>query len=524
MPETRKKAVMSAIDIGSYSLKMKIVEVDETGQVRTIEKLSKPAALGRDTFSMGKVSYETVEEACAIFTGFQRLMEEYQSKHYRAVATSAIREAQNRDYLVDQIKLKTGLKVEVLTNSQERYLTYKAIRENLPDHEGIRKEGVMVVEVGSGSIEMTLYHQGALQRTHNIKLGHLRLREVLSSLEERTLDFPNLLEEYVESHLDILRFIRERYQLNHFIALGSEMRTISKLCNGTDEGDKLRMISLEDFNRFFREMLKKPTPLLAKDYGLPSDMAATLLPSMMVLKKCVEMTHATCLYTPLVSLADGIVADFIDQRFKTPRQQEFLDDVQELARGLARKYHADMNHARDVEEKAMVIFDSLKKTHGMKEREKFLLRLAAKIHDIGKFVNLNKHYIHSYNLIKASEMLGITEEEQDIVANVARYHSTQVPQPSHENYWQLRSRNRVITAKLVAIIRIADALDHSHRQKINHLTIALKGESMVIKGESVEETLLEEWAFEVKSEFFQEVFGIRPQLKVKRKMAHAENV
>ncbi|MEN1760161.1 HD domain-containing protein [Anoxynatronum sibiricum] len=523
MPETRKKAVMSAIDIGSYSLKMKIVEVDEDGQVHTIEKLSKPASLGRDTFSMGKVSYETVEEACDIVTGFQRLMQEYQSKHYRAVATSAIREAQNRDYLVDQIKLKTGLKVEVLTNAQERFLTYKAIRENLPDHQTIRKDGVMVVEIGSGSIEMSLYHQGALQRTHNLKLGHLRLREVLSTLEQRTQDFPNLLEEYVESHLDILRFIRERYQLNHFIALGSEMRTISKLCNQTDQADRLRTISMEAFTRFYREMVKKPTPLLARDYGLPSDMAATLLPSMMVLKKCVEMTNARCLYTPLVSLADGIVADFIDQRFKTHRQQEFLEDVQELALGMARKYHADMNHAADVETKSIAIFDALKKTHGMKEREKYLLRLAAKLHDIGKFVNLNKHYIHSYNLIKASEMLGVTEEEQDIVANVARYHSSQIPQQSHENYWHMRPRNRVVTAKLVAIIRMADALDRSHRQKISGLSIAMKGDTMMIKGESVEEALLEEWTFEVKSEFFQEVFGIRPQLKVKRKMAHAEN-
>jgi exopolyphosphatase / guanosine-5'-triphosphate,3'-diphosphate pyrophosphatase len=207
MPETRKSTVMSAIDIGSYSLKMMNVEVDETGNPRTIERLSKPASLGRDTFSMGKVSYETVEEACEIVTGFQNLMQEYQSKNYRAVATSAIREAQNRDYLVDQIKLKTGLKVEVLTNTQERYLTYKAIRENLPDHQAIRDKGVMVVEVGSGSVEMTLYHEGKLQRTHNMKLGHLRLRELLvqPGRPHPGLSRPCWMN-MCESHLDILEF------------------------------------------------------------------------------------------------------------------------------------------------------------------------------------------------------------------------------------------------------------------------------------------------------------------------------
>lgn len=520
MPEIRKPTVMSAIDIGSYSLKLRIVEIDETGQVRTIEQLSKPASLGRDTFSTGKVSYATVEEACEIVTGFQHLMQEYAAKNYRAVTTSAIREAQNRDYLVDQIKLKTGLKVEVLTNTQERYLTYKAIRDNLPAHQDIWGEGVMVVEVGSGSVEMTLYHEGKLQRTHNMKLGHLRLRELLSSLEDRTQDFPRLLDEYVASHLDILNFVKDRYQLKHVIALGSEMRVISKLCNNTEDIEGLRQITQRDFQRLYDIITRTPTPLLAKEYGLPIDMAATLLPSMVVLKKSMEMTRADGLYTPQVSLVDGIVADFVDQRFNTLRQEEFKEDVQQLALALARKYHADMDHAGDVEEKALILFDALKKTHGMKEKEKQLLQLAAKLHDIGKFMNLNKHYIHSYNAIKASEILGLSEEELEIVANVARYHSSQVPQPTHPNYWNMRTRDRVVTAKLVAIIRIADALDRSHRQKISQLKVLMKGQEMVLRGESKEDTLLEEWTFDKKSEFFQEVFGIRPLLKVKRKMAN----
>ena len=523
MPETRKRTVMSAIDIGSYSLKMKIVEIDESGNVRTIERLSKPASLGRDTFSAGKVSYETVEEICDIVTGFQSIMQEYQSRHYRAVATSAVREAQNQGYLVDQIKLKTGLKVEVLNNAQERYLTYKAIRENLPDHESVRGNGVMVVEVGSGSIEMTMYHQGRLQRTHNIKLGHLRLREVLAHLEQRTQDFPTLLDEYIESHLDILSFIKERYELNHFIALGSEMKVISKLCNQTDLPDKLREIPMENFMRVFHEIIGKSTPMLARDYQLPGDMAATLLPSIMVLKKCLELTTADRLYTPLVSLSDGIISDFIDQRFKTERLRDFQDDVQELARAIARKYHADMKHALDVEEKAVTLFDALKKTHGMKEKEKYLLRLAAALHDIGKFVNLNHHYEHSYDLIKASEILGLSEEELEIVANVARYHSSTVPHDTHPNYQRLRPRDRVTTAKLVAIIRIADALDRTHTQKIRNIRVDLQGREMLIKADAVADTLLEEWTFEVKSEFFQEVFGIRPLLKVKRMMTHGEN-
>ncbi len=520
MIKKRKPTVMSAIDIGSYSLKMRIVEINEAGEKRVLERVTKPAALGRDTFSTGKVSYETVEHICEILTGFQQLMQEYGSKHYRAIATSAIREAENREYLIDQIKLKTGLRVEVVNNALERYLTYKAIRENLPGHYKVREEGVMVVEVGSGSVEMSVYHHGRLQVTHNIKLGHLRLREVLSDLEKRTLDFPQLLEEYIEGHLDVIYSIGDTYEIEHFIALGSEMRAISKLCNQTTSSEDMNRIPLESFERLYQEILDKPVEYIAEVHQISMDLASILLPSLMILKKLAQMTQADQFFAPLVSLSDGIVSDFVDQRFQTSRQQEFYDDVQNQALNLMRKYHADENHATDVEEKSMILFDALKKTHGMKEREKFLLQLACKLHDIGKFVNLNKHYEHSYTLIKASPILGISEEELEIVANVSKYHSSRTPQKSHESYLRLKGKDRVTTAKLVAILRLADAMDRSHKQKIKEVKVKHKEKEMIITGTASVDTLLEEWTFEVKAEFFQEVFGTKPMLNIKRRLSN----
>ncbi|RQD68891.1 MAG: HD domain-containing protein [Tindallia sp. MSAO_Bac2] len=520
MSRKRKPTVMSAIDIGSYSLKMRIVEIDDSGNIRLLERVTKPAALGRDTFSTGKVSYETVEHICEILTGFQQLMQEYGSRHYRALATSAIREAENQEYLIDQIKLKTGLKVEVINNAQERYLTYKAIRENLPDHQRVQEEGVMVVEVGSGSVEMTIFHQGLLQITHNIKLGHLRLREVLSDLEKRTLDFPQLLEEYIESHLDVIDYIKETYDIKHFIALGSEMKAISRLCNGPEAPEGTNTISLESFDELYREILEKPVEYIAEVYQISMDLASILLPSLMIMKKFAQMTEADQYYTPLVSLSDGIVSDFIDRRFNTSRLQEFNEDIQHQALNLLRKYHADEKHALDVEEKSNILFDALKRTHGMKDREKFLLQLACKMHDIGKFVNLNKHYEHSYTLIKASPILSLSEEELEIVANVSKYHSSRTPQKSHESYLRLKGKDRVTAAKLTAIIRLADAMDRSHRQKISQIKVKQQEKEMIISGNALEDTLLEEWTFEVKAEFFQEVFGIKPTLKIKRKMSN----
>ncbi len=519
MNTKKKPIIMSSIDIGSYSLKMKIVEVDEVGNVRVLERVTKPAALGKDSFSEGKVRYETVEYICDILKGFQILMKEYNSKRYRAVATSAVREAENREYLIDQIQLKTGLKVEVVNNAQERYLTYKGIRENLPDHDRIREEGVLIVEVGSGSVEMTIYSEGRLRATHNFKLGHLRLLEVLSDLKKRTLKFPDLMEEYIEGHLDILTFIEEDYTLKHFIVLGSEMRGISKLLDRGKNFEKDSTISIEAFHRLYDELLSKSIPEIAEDYQITSDLASILLPSLIIIKKSASMILGDKVHLPLISLSDGIVSDFVDRRFHTRRQQEFSEDVQQQALSLGKKYHADLNHARDVEEKSILLFDALKRTHGMKNREKFLLRLACKLHDIGKFVNLNKHYLHSYELIKASPILSLSEEEMEIVANVSKYHSSVVPQKTDKSYGILRSKDQVTTSKLTAILRLADAMDRNHSQKISNVKIVIKDREMIVRGDATVDTLLEEWTFEIKGDFFREVFGMNPQLKIRRKVS-----
>ncbi|AOT71035.1 HD domain-containing protein [Geosporobacter ferrireducens] len=518
MNQKTKREAMAGIDIGSHALRMKIVEVHNEEKVKILEMLRHPISLGRDTFTMGKVRFETVDETCEILKGFKKLMNDYHIETYRAVATSAIREAQNRDYIVDQIKLKTGLKIDVIDNTEERFLTYKSIRENLPYHQKIRSEGAMIVDVGSGSVEISVYKNNHLALTQNIKLGSLRLREVLSSIENRTLNFPRLLEEYISSNIDRLDVSEEKGSYKNFIALGGEIRIISQLCNKTSDYHKLKYIKKEDFIRVYKELMEQPGYYAAKQYGLAQERAEILLPSMMIFKKFFNMTSAKGIHAPLVSLRDGIISDIIDTKFNTQRKADFMEDILCSARYLAVKYKYDEKHGREVEEKALLIFDALKRMHGLGERQRFLLQLAAILHDIGKFVNPLEHYIYSYHIILASNLMGLSREEMEIIANISRYHSKVVPRADHDNFRKLSEENRVVVSKLVAIIRLADALDRSHRQKIKTVQIVWEEKEILFRVDTEEDILLEEWTFETKAEFFKEVFGVTPIMKIKRKM------
>jgi exopolyphosphatase/guanosine-5'-triphosphate,3'-diphosphate pyrophosphatase len=509
-----KSEIIAGIDVGSHALRMKIVQVKKNGQIKTLELLRKPISLGRDTYTMGKISFEAVDETCDILKGFKKLMKEYEVKNYKAVATSAIREAKNREYIIDQIKLKTGLNIDVIDNSEERFLTYKAIRENLKDHEKLRKEGVLIVDIGSGSIEISGYEENLLF-TQNIKLGSLRLREILSSIERRTLNFPRILEEYIHSNIDGLKNLYFHQEFSNFIALGGEIRIIHQLCN---EEENLNYIKKEDFERIYEIILHKPVHRIVEDHDIPYQRADVLVPSMIIFKKFLDMTKGDRIHVPLVSLRDGIVSDLVDQRYRTKRSVDFHKDIVSLARNLAKRYLYDSLHAEDVENKAILLFDALQSLHGLGDEERLLLRLSAILHDVGKFINSREHYKNSYKIIKGSNFIGISQEKLEIIANIARYHSRIAPSYSHKSFSSLSEKNRVIVSKLVAIIRLADGLDKSHQQKIKDMKVILKEKEVLITATTTKNILLEEWTFSLKSEFFQEVFGIKPILKIKRKM------
>lgn len=514
---TKKSEIVAGIDVGSHALRMKIAEICPDKGIKDLEVLRKPVTLGSDTYSMGMVSFESVDRTCDILKGFKKLMNEYKVKTYRAVATSAIREAKNKDYIVDQIKLKTGLNIELVDNSMERFITYKAIRDSIPNVKKLRNEGLMIVTVGSGSIEISIYIHNNLIFSQNIKLGALRLREVLSNLEGKTLNFTHLMEEDIASAIDRLTTLIEQEKCKHFIALGGEIRTISKVCNQNDEFNKLQFINKTDFISVYKELVIRTTEKISEEYGISQERAEILVPSMMIFKRFLDMTRAKIIHAPLISLRDGIVADIFDSKYDTERKKDFAQDIVSFARYLGMRYLYHQDHAEAVEKNSLLIFDKVKKLHGLNKRERVLLQLAAILHDTGKFINLNKHYVHSYNIIMGSELMGISAEELEIVANIARYHSAELPGYIHENFQRLSDKNKVVVSKLVAIIRIADALDKGHKQKIRDMKITLDEKKVYITAETNEDTLLEEWTFVNKADFFKEVFGVTPILKVKRK-------
>ncbi len=511
--ENDRRETVAALDVGSNAMRMMIAEITPEGLILPLEDLRKRTNIGKDTFASGRIQIETMHEACETLKGFVQVMADYQVKHYRAVSTSGVREAMNREYILDQIHQRTGLSVEVINNSEQRFLTYKAI--NLPDYTRIRTEGALLMDIGSGGVEITVFKDGSLQFTEYIKVGSLRLREMLADLERMTLDFPAIMEEFIDSKTYMLSKVIRDMNLMNFIGLGGELKAITQLCLGKKRAKEDKFIEkhrlIELYNRI-RTMTKEQ---IISEYQIPAERAAVLLPSLIIFQRFIEMTKAQGIHTPMVSLRHGILAGMVDERFETPRQQAFMQDIISSVRYIGRKYHHDETHAAHVEALALSIFDQTRMIHGLSDRERFELQIATILHDIGKYINLNRHDVHSYNIISSLDIIGLSNHEIKLVANIARFHSEERPLYQFDNYIALDMEDRVIVSKLIAILLLADSLDISHKQKIPDIKITQHGAILELCVDPVEDILLEGWTFGQKAALFEESMGYKPLLKRK---------
>ncbi len=507
-----KNDLAAAIDIGSNSIRMKIVEIKNNGRIIPLEDLRKTINLGRDSFSYGIIKSETVQKTCEILNDYHMLLKEYKVKVYRAVSTSAIREAENCDYILEQIRTKTGIDVEIINNAQERFYTYKGIRDKIQDYTGLRSDGVLVLDIGSGGVEASVYKHGHLNYTENIKVGSLRLREILHDLERKTLDFPNVMDAFVESRIYLLKSQIRESGLKNMIGIGGELKVISVLCN--HKLDHVVRLHKQELIRLFGMLKSMSTQNIVQKYGIASDRAEILLPSVIVFIKFLELVDSEVLLAPLISLRDGLVADIADNKLKLKRKTDFQNDIIHSLRYMGRKYHYDEPHSMQVERLALTVFDGTRKLHGLKDRERFYLQMAAILHDIGKFVSMNQHHISSYNLITQSNIIGLSDRDLEIVANIAKFHSEEDPSRLDESYRTLEPFERIIVSKLSAILQLADSLDISHKQCVKALEVTTD-EDLIVKAETDSDMILEQWVFENKAQFFYEVFGEKPIIKKK---------
>ena len=515
----------AAIDVGSFELEMGIYEMSYKTGIRRVDHIRHVIALGKDTYSGGKISYGLVEEMCQVLGEFAQIMKAYRVKDYRAYATSAMREARNNQIILDQIRVRTGITVRIISNSEQRFISYKAIAAKAGEFNKIIQKGTAIVDVGFGSAQLSLFDKDSLVTTQNLPLGALRVRGLLANIPATVAEHREHIEEIVDNELFTFRkmYLKDR-EINNLIGIGENILYIINRMDLKAYGDRIDAAAM---NRFYERLCQMTTDQIEEKFGVNSEYASLLLPSVVVYKRILELTGADMFWVPGIRLCDGIAAEYAQANKLVRFSHNFENDILAASRNRAKRYKCHTSHNQVLEQYALGIFDSMRKYHGLGARERLLLQISVLLHACGKFISIKNSNECSYNIIMSTEIIGLSHLEREIIANVVRYNirdfdydkvqlETQIHQEDMPGY----SRNAItiLIAKLTAILRLANSMDRSHRGKLADCRMAVRDNELIITTGYQGNMALETASFEQKADFFEEIFGVRPVLKQKRRV------
>jgi exopolyphosphatase/guanosine-5'-triphosphate,3'-diphosphate pyrophosphatase len=454
-----------------------------------------------------------MDAALDTMDGFRRIMAGYAVQRVRAVATAAVREAANRDTFLDRVRLRTGLEVEVIDGSEENRLTYLAVQQVLEETDLLRDGSAALVEIGGGSADISLLRSDGPVVSGTYPIGAIRIQQNLAHWHGGHEARVRLLERRIESVIDEIRREIPLNEARTFLALGGDVRfAATRIIAEPPDDERVRSISKADFLAFCDQVVARDTDELVDEFRLSMADAETLAPALLAYRRLLSETTAENVVVLEASLRMGLVLDLALQG-EGRGIEEFRRQVLSSAASLGQKYSYDEPHAKNVAHLAVRLFDQLEPEHGLTRRDRLVLEVAALLHDIGLYVGIRAHHKHAQYILSVSEVFGLTREDMAVVSNVARYHRRAFPQKAHLPFMALDRETRIAVSKLAAILRVANALDADHLQKVRDVTIERGPDAWTLEVDGAGDLTLERLVTAARSDLFHEVFGRKLQFR-----------
>ena len=494
------KKRIAVIDIGSDDIRLNISE-KQNGGMRNIDTLVRGLSLGEDTFLTGKITYESAENTARILNDFNRVISEYNVSETIAVATTAVRESANMPYLVEQLRIKTGIAINVIDSRREKILINKMIYGLLPESV---KASALVVHLGGGTIGLSVFRGGEITDTLTIYTSALRLSKQFESHGTiDTLYYSDVIKEYLEGYLyEIEKFLEDSPQ--NFVLTGSNVDIITQMC-GTDSD---KSINGSRFNDFYKRVKNNTPQQISEKYDIALESADVILSAIIILNRLLKYTSANKIFCPHTTIGESIAYSRLFPAESSAVDIRFQEFAVNSAKKISRRYQVNTSHADRVSATALMIFDKLKKYHGLGSEERLLLHLGCILQNCGKFINVTQHQLHSYNIINGLNIVGIDDNQRRKLALIALYHN----RPPY-NVFDVPQQDLVIISKLCVILMFANSINKSYTKGFEKTEAVIRGSKFTITVHTYKNIELEKWSFMKCEPFFREVYGLEAELK-----------
>ena len=500
---------LAAIDIGSNAIRFVVAEFVSPTTWVELEVQRVPVRLGHGVFLTGHLDPRAMAGAVEAMAAFRRSIDTLGVPRYRAVATSAVRESRNGGEFVDSVRRETGIQIETITGSEEARLVGLAIRSRVD----LGTRSWVAVDLGGGSLEVSRVSSEGIHWTESHTMGTVRLLEELGGANADPEEFKTLVSEYVntlriQDHID-------QAELGGLMATGGNMETLAGLAGVEPDERGVSRVPLRALRRVIKQLGRMTTEERVRRLALREDRADVIYPAGLLYERVARLTGVDEIIVPHVGVKEGVLLDLAEDvlgpgvHASRLEQQAFLGSL-----ALGRRFQFDEPHAKHVARLALSLFDQLEWLHGLSDVDRRILLVAAVLHDVGQFISYRRHHKHSLYLIFNSDVPNISTEELKLVALVARYHRRAEPKDEHFLYDTLGEDERMRVRRLASLLRLADALDREHLQRVESVKCSKEEGTLVVEVEGHGDLLLEQWALRNKAQMFEDVFKREVQVTV----------
>ena len=487
---------IAAIDIGTNSVHMLVVQVRPDLSFEVIDREKAMVRLGAGGLDGRALTPEAMSAALQALSKFKRLAESHEVDEILAAATSATREAGNGGEFLARIEQQTGIRARVISGTEEARLIHRAGVYGVD----VGSARAVVIDIGGGSVEITLGTAANVQLARSFKIGVIRLMErfvksdPLSGRDERRLT--KHLSAEIERHCEQITavgFDRVIGTSGTILSLGAVAATAAR--GSTPAELRNLRVTAKQIRRLRKEFTALDLEERLAVPGLDPRRADLIVAGAVLLDTILRRLGTADITLCDLALREGLVLDYIRRNKRQIAQVDLIPDIRRRSTiELAQRCNYWPEHAQQVARLALALFDQTRAVHGRTDREREWLEYAALMHDIGVHISYPRHHKHSYYLIKNGDLRGFDPEEIEVIGLVARYHRSGTPKKSHQEYAHLSSDLRRAVRLLSSILRLAESLERSHAQVIAGLDLRDRGDDFLLELHSTGDAELEVWA------------------------------
>ena len=500
----------SVIEIGSTGVRLLIAEYTAEKKQNILDRSEKPLSLGRDIFTGGFISQETQNQLIQILKLYREQLAAWGLTPEQSVciATNSFRDAKNSDPVMDRVLVQTGFKIRIIDGIEENKLMYIGVMDCLKDSPlELKNEDGLILNVGGSTTEIMLISNGKMAGVHSLRLGTIRIEQHMSLQTSSYADIYRFVQESINNTKGTLESELNLGNVSTFMAIGQDLN-LAALLVGRPVSTFLWEINKEDFTDFVKDVQEYSIDEIVARFKISYTEAETLPVSLLIYSLFLNLTNAEKILVPETNIRNGLLLNRVSDK-NDELQIEFNSQIIASARNLLRKYHGDEEHAECVRMIALKLYDTLKSEIALDDHARLLLQVVAILHDIGVFIRYDNHNLHSYYIIRNSEIFGLGHVDNKIVSEIAKYHKGSIMPQDDEGFQSLPRSDRMTILKLTALLRIADALDRGHIQKFSDFEIKIQQNNLLIRTKHAKNTVLEKIALSEKAGMFESIFGYK---------------